>query len=126
MFNKLRIILFGTQPAAKVNQKTLERIIKRDFDGKEIEVKRKLLKIESETPNEKNRITAAILKLANQNINKIDELIKISNNDYRDVLMRAEYPKCADAEDSIFDNSKMMKGIYLEDWKNYSDWLSKK
>ena len=42
MFETLRIKVFGTQPAATVTDKILERIIQRDFGNRANEVKQKL------------------------------------------------------------------------------------
>jgi hypothetical protein len=124
MFEKLRIILFGTQPFAKVNSKTLERIIHREFGNRASVVKQKLQRITSDTPNSKNRISAAIIKLTGNDINAIDNFIEISNNDCRDVLARAEYPRCFDYGFDEMEKSKM-KQIYLAGWKDYSNWLNK-
>lgn len=123
MFDTLQILLFGRQPIAKVYNKTLERIINREFGNCANDVKRKLQEI-SGTPKGKNRISAAILKLANKDINAIDSLIKISNRDFRDVVMRAEYPRCLNLDfDEI--KGKEIKQIYFLDWKEYSEWLNK-
>ena len=124
MFETLRIILFGTQPFAKVDNKTLEKIIYRDFGNRANEVKQKLRGILSDTATRKNRISAAIIKLADKDINAIDNYIEISNNDCRDVLARAEYPRCFEVGFDEMGKSKM-KQIYLADWKEYSIWLNK-
>ena len=125
MFETLRIILFGTQPFAKVDSKTLERIIHREFGNRSSEVKQKLLQITSDTPNSKNRISAAIIKLADKNINAIDNFVEVSNNDCRDVLAKAEYPRCFNLGFGEMEKSKM-KQIFLADWKDYLKWLNKK
>jgi hypothetical protein len=124
MFDTLRIKLFGRQPFAKVDDKTLERIIHREFGNRASEVKRKLQGVKSDTPKGKNRISAAIIKLAGEDINAIDNFIEISDNDFRDVLARAEYPGCFDLD---FDRIKKdkMKQVYFADWKDYSNWLKK-
>jgi len=124
MFETLRIILFGRQPFAKVDSKTLERIIRREFGDRANEVKRKLQGVASSTPNDKNRISAAILKLADKDLGAVDKFIEINNNDFRDVLARAEYPRCSDLGFGEL-NKKKMKQVYLADWKDYSDWLNR-
>lgn len=125
MFEKLRIILFGTQPFAKVDNKSLERIILREFGSQANEAKEKLLRVKYNTPNSKYRISSAIIKLADRDINALDSLIEISNNDYRDVLARAEYPRCFNLGLDAIKRSKI-KQIYLADWKDYSNWVNKK
>ncbi|SRR5260221_14307568 len=124
MFETLQIILFGRQPIAKVDDKTLERIIHREFGDHASEVKQKLKVVTSDTPKGKRRISAAIIKLTDKDINAIDNFIEISNNDFRDVLARAEYPRCFDLGfDDVKENK--MKQIYFADWKGYSNWLNK-
>lgn len=124
MFERLGIILFGTQPFAKIDSKTLERIIHRDFGNRAGEVKQKLQGITDSATESKNRISAAIIKLADKNIDAIDNFIEISNNDCRDVLARAEYPRCFDLGFDEIEKSKV-KQVYLADWKDYSSWLNK-
>ena|SRR5215204_3594175 len=124
MFETLQIRLFGTQPFAKVDSKTLERIVHREFGNVASEVKEKLQRVKSDTPSGKNRISTAIIRLADKDINAIDNLIEISNNDCRDVLSKAEYPRCSELDFDIMEKSTM-KQIYLADWKEYSNWLNK-
>ncbi|MDB5126544.1 hypothetical protein [Mucilaginibacter sp.] len=123
MFDALQILLFGRQPFAKVSNKTLERIIRREFGNCANDVKQKLQEI-SATPNSKNRISAAILKLADNDINALDDLIKTSNNDFRDIVIKAEYPRCSNL-DFVEIKRNGMKQIYFADWKEYSNWLNK-
>ena len=66
MFEIILINLIGTQPTAKVTDKTIERIINRDFGNRADEVKQKLKQVISDTKNVKNRIAAAIIKLSNK------------------------------------------------------------
>ena len=124
MFEELRIILFGRQPFAKVDGNTLERIIHREFGNRANDVKQKLFGIRENTPKNRNRVSAAIIKLADKDINAIDNFIEISNNDFRDVLARAEYPRCFGLAFDETDKNKI-KQIYLADWKDYSNWLNK-
>lgn len=110
MFEAIRIKFFGSQPAARVTDKILERLIERDFGSKALEVKQKLQRVTSDSHNGKNRISAAILKL--------------SNKDFRDVISQAEYPRCSKLDfDKI--EKRNMKAIYLDDWTEYSKWLTK-
>jgi hypothetical protein len=124
MFKYFQIMFFGTQPSAKVSDKTLERIIYREFDKRAKEVKQKLRQVKSDTKNGQNRISAAILKLANTDFNAIDNFIEISNNDFRDVISHAEYPQCSKVAFNDISKDKR-KQLYLADWKQYSNWLSK-
>jgi hypothetical protein len=125
MFKTLRIKLFGKEPVAEVDSKTLERIICRDFGTRADEVKQKLQKLICDTSEGRNRISAAIIKLAENDIDAIDNFIEISNNDFRDVLARAEYPRCFELGFGGVEEDKK-KQIYLADWTEYSNWLNKK
>jgi hypothetical protein len=124
MFQTLRIIIFGHEPSAKINNQTLERLIRREFDSREVEINQKFQQINSNIPGSKNRLSAAILKLANRDFDRIDYYINICNNDFRDVVAPAEYPGYSRvAFDEIAKWKK--RQIYLSDWKEYSNWLRK-
>lgn len=118
MFEILRIILLGNQPIAKVDTRTLERILKRDFGNRANEAKQKLQSVNSSS----NRILAAIIKLADKDFDKLDHYIDACNTDFRDILLLAEYPRCAKLG---FEITKNIKLIYLKDWIEYSRWLNK-
>jgi hypothetical protein len=124
MFENLQIIFFGIQPSAKVSDKTLERIIYREFGKRADEVNQKLRQVKSDTSNGRNRISAAILKLANKDFDAIENFIKISNNDFRDVISQAEYPEYSNFAFNDISKDKR-KELYIKDWKQYSKWLNK-
>jgi hypothetical protein len=124
MFEAIQIKIFGNQPAAKVTGKMLDRLIERDFGNKTLEVKHKLQRVTSDTLHGKNRISAAILKLSKKDFNAIDHYVDMSNNDFRDVISQAEYPRCSKLNSDGMEGQKM-KRIYLDDWVEYSNWLTK-
>ena len=124
MFETLRIKLFGRQPFAKVSNKTLERLIHREFGDRANEVKQKLGSVTNYTPESKNRILAAIVKLADKDVNAVDKFIEMSNTDDRDVLAKAEYPECLELGFGKTHGNKM-KQIYLTEWEEYSNCLKK-
>jgi len=123
MFEELKIKLFGNQPAAKLTTKQLDRLIQREFAQHFDEVKTRLHKVESETPNGKRRISAAIIRLSNRNLKSLDHYIALAKGDYRDILLPAEYPRCARLSFDDIDKREM-KSIYLDDWREYSKWLN--
>ena len=124
MLETLRIKLVGTQPIAKVSDAMLERLIQREFGNQADLVSRKLKQVFSETNAGKNRISAAIIKLSDKDINAIDHLIEQSKNDFRDLISQSEYPKCSKL--GFTDTEKQnMNFIYLDDWTQYSKWLNK-
>ncbi len=65
-----------------------------------------------------------ILKLADKDINSLDGHIEKANNDCRDTIMLAEYPRCANIGFDELDK-KSMKQIYIDDYIEYSNWLNK-
>jgi hypothetical protein len=125
MLTKLKILLFGHQPFAKIDSETLNRLIVRDFGGRAGEVRQKLNAVTSNNSGVANlRASAAILKLANQDIRAIDGFIKMANNDPRDVIANAEYPRAFSLDFDQMESTNM-KPIYLADWEEYSAWLNK-
>ena len=95
MFEILKIRLFGIQPTPSIDSKEISKIIRSDFTDQIEYVKSKLNRIESDSPKGKNRICAAILKLADGNLEKLDPIIDKANFDYRDIVSAAEYPRCS-------------------------------
>lgn len=122
MFDLLRIKLFGHQPAAEISDQLLDKLIERDYKSNAYIVKTKFKNINGA---EKNRIAADILKIANKNFENLDELIEKANEDYRDIMMWAEYPRCAKVDFGKLDK-KQRKQIYIDDFIEYSDWLKRK
>ena len=124
MFDLLKIKLFGHQPVAKISDQLLDILIERDYKSKATIVKTKLKNINSDGDTGKNRIAAGVIKLADKNFENLDGLIEKANEDSRDIIMWAEYPRCAKIS---FDelSKKQMKQIYLDDFIEYSNWLNK-
>jgi len=123
MFEEFKIKILGTQPAAKVTTNQLENLIAREFPKHIDEVTLKFYKVKGDNPNGINRISAAIVKLANKDLSSLDRFIEMASADYRDILSQAEYPRCSKLGFGEFDKKKM-KSIYLEDWREYSKWLN--
>jgi predicted nucleotidyltransferase len=124
MIETLKIKLFGTQPAAKISSEQIDKLIRREFNDSYDEVRLKLSRIRSDNQNGKNRISAAILKLANGDLDKIDYLVNMAIDDFRDIVSKAEYPRNSKhGFDSI--DKKTSKREYLADWKDYSSWIKR-
>lgn len=123
MFETLKIKLFITQPVAKVSSQQIEKIVKFQYDDQYNAVMAKLDSLNIDSPQVKNRIKAAILKLANGEYDKIDNYLDSANFDYRDLIVLAEYPRnWKHGFDEIPD--QMRKKEYLDDWKEYRTWLN--
>ena len=124
MFEKLKIKMFGDQPTPNITDKILDRIIQKDYPNDFHEIKKKLELIESDSKKGKNRFAAAVLKLADRDLTKIDSLIEVCNNDFRDVIMQAEYPRTYKDDFDDMDEVEE-KNAYLDDWTDYLKWLNK-
>lgn len=123
MNEKLKIKLFGTQPSAKISEELLEQLINREFPSSKNEVTEKLKLVNSDSTAGTRRISAAILKLTNRDFGKLDSLIQQANQDSRDILSAAEYPRISE-EGFIGFNSRtesQNKELYLADWNEYSN-----
>lgn len=112
------------QPAAKISDELLDKLIRREFPHDIDNVKQKLNTIVSDSQAGKNRFSAAVLKLANGDLSKIDDLVTKCNYDFRDIVSVAEYPKYSDFDLGEIPADKTKK-IYESDWTKYSDWLNK-
>src|ERR1700690_2141005 len=115
MFDLLKIKLFGQQPVAKISDQLLDTLIERDYKSNAAIVRTKLNNIDSDSQAGKNRIAASVLKLADKNFDALDELIEKANIDSRDILMWAEYPRCAKLGFDELDK-KQMKQVYIDNF----------
>ena len=111
----------GEQPIPKISDTELVILILRDFANNSTLVTKKLNKIQSDSKSGKNRISASVLKIANRDLNKIDLLIEKANEDFRDIICEAEYPRVYKYG---FDepNEEQLMEDYLNDWKEYLEW----
>lgn len=123
MFEEFSIKYLGIQPVAKVTTQQVEKLIAREFPEHIEEVTLKFYKVKGDNSNGINRISAAILKLANRDLSSIDHYIEMANADSRDVLSQAEYRRFSKLGFDDFDKNRM-KSIYLNDWLEYSNWLN--
>lgn len=127
MNEKELILIQGQQPVATISDEDLNFLICREFSNHKESVKSLLDKIKSDSKNGKNRISASILKLANKDLSKIVFLVKQVNDDFRDVVSEAEYPRAHRIGFELFDKEdKFIKEVLLEDWEEYSSWKVKK
>ena len=123
MFETLKIKLFIKQPVAKVSSHQIDRIVKAQFDDKYDSVTTKLDSLNIDSLKVKNRIKAAILKLANGEFEKIDKYLDTANFDLRDLIVLAEYPRSWKHGFNKIPN-QLRKKEYLDDWNEYRSWLN--
>lgn len=113
------------QPTAKVLKKDIQRIILRDYAGRNEEVLMSLNKYSAE--NERFRVWAALLKISQGSIAKLNKNVSLANIDYRDVLAEAEYPtytKKVGFDSEKFTQSELQK-IIKSDFEQYREWFEK-
>jgi hypothetical protein len=123
MNEKELILTKGEQPVPIISGELLGLLIGREFPGDMESVKTKLDKIKSDSQKGKNRISASVLKLAAKDISKIDFLVSRANEDFRDIVSEAEYPRTSSFGFGERDDEEI-KDDYLKDWAEYSEWLN--
>ena len=107
------------QPIPQVTADDVIRIVRRDFPPEEqAEVLREL---EGLGAAAKPRVQLAVLKLIQGKLDALPRHIAMAKQDWRDVLMYAEYP--ADARISWGRPPEDHHGAYQADWEQYQDWL---
>jgi hypothetical protein len=127
MFEKLKIKYLGNQPVAEISKEILEKLIRRDFPENYKKVKQKLDLIKSDSLKGQNRLSAAVLKVSNGNLSKVDSYIEMCNTDYRDIISQAEYPSISEIGFNGMEEIEPseLKKYYLKDWTEYTNWINK-
>ena len=127
MFEKLKIKFLGNQPVAEISKEILEKLIRRDFPESYKIVKQKLDLIKSDSLKGQNRLSAAVLKVSNGDLSKVDSYIEMCNSDYRDVISQAEYPRISEIGFVGMEEIEPseLKEYYLKDWTEYTNWINK-
>ncbi len=119
----------GSQPHPTVTQADLERVVRRDFPAdRESEVLAMLNEYGTEAwHSERERVCAAILKLAAGSLEQLRVQVEAAKADYREVLGLAEYPgygKHWFRMDRLSGDERQR--IIEADWKQYQDWFVKR
>jgi hypothetical protein len=117
-----------SQPTPQVTTADVERIVRRDYPISLFDVVIGVLGgYGAETwERESFRVQAAALKLANGNLDDLQRRIAAAKQDYRDVLVAAEYPEYW----RMTSSGRKMAGIERDriidsDWKQYEAWLNR-
>jgi hypothetical protein len=113
------------QPIPDVTDEDVRRIALRDFGEAELAIVWSLLEeYGRQVWNRPSpRVRAAILKLANGDLERLREALDIAIRDYRDVLAAAEYPRY---NREVFGNvdEATLQNVTDQDWNQYSEWFS--
>ncbi len=102
-----------------VTKEDIDRIINRDYAQKEKESVWNIL--ERYGYGESFRVYAAALKEGKGSLEKLERMIELANQDYRDLLAAAEYP--AQMKEGLF--SYHSSDTIKADEKQYYDWFNK-
>jgi len=112
-----------------IDDETLERLVNREFTSDTAGRVHSLLETYGAKPHhiERNRVRAAILKLAHGDLGAIQRQVSVAITDFRDVVGAAEYPRqmeigFAGMSDASEEHLQDLKN---QDWKDYCDWLQK-
>jgi hypothetical protein len=103
----------------------IKRIIERDFPKNERDrVIKTLNRYKSESEKGANRVHAAILKISDGSVEKVEKNVEVAIIDYRDVLSWAEYPSYSKNlfEEFSYEKEKQQND---DDWQQYNEWLNK-
>ena len=115
------------QPIAKISKNDINRIILRDYSiTNKDEVLNILSKFKGDDEKGIYRVWAALLKISNGDIDRLDKNIENAIIDYRDILAIAEYPEYSQKVGFNSDkfDKKELKKIIDSDWHQYQEWLN--
>jgi hypothetical protein len=106
-----------------ISNADIKRIIERDFP-KDTDIANILNRYASETEKGRNRVHAAILKIADGSLEKVEKYVEVAIVDSRDVLSWAEYPSYSKNlfEEFSYEKEKQQND---DDWQQYNEWLNK-
>ena len=71
------------------------------------------------------RVRLAILKLADGDFDQLSKYTELAIQDFRDVVSTAEYPRYTSEIGFKKVSKKIVKTVIDDDWRQYSEWLSK-
>lgn len=117
------------QPIPKVSQDDVLRLVRRDFPHDQSDIVLAVLAEYGNASHNQNphRIHAAILKLANGDLNTLERQIASAKIDFRDTLVAAEYPEYGDkvyGPKAIPEDER--RQIINADWQQYKQWFDRK
>lgn len=112
------------QPVPTVTAADIARLVRRDFPPElHDKVNSRLAAYQSVSVG-KERVLAAILKLAAGNIDDIEKYVRAASADFRDVLAWAEYPRYM-REVPPGGKGSGTEAIIMSDWEQYRVWFDR-
>lgn len=113
----------------KIDDATIERLVQRDFVEEITDRVRALLESYGPKPHhfDRNRVRAAVLKLANGDPAELPRQLAIADMDFRDVVGAAEYPSQMKIGFVGLERlaAARLQELREQDWREYSIWLSR-
>lgn len=118
--------LVTDQKVARPSRGDVLRVAARDFPGDQSFEALRLLGGCGTVEDERirDRVHAAVLKLAGGNIERLRQLTEIAKVDFRDVIAPAEYPRYLNARNPSALSAPEQQAIFDADWAEYRAWLS--
>ena len=118
--------LVNNQKVARPTRGDVLRVAARDFPGDQSFEALRLLDACAAGEDERirDRVHAAVLKLASGDIGRLRKLIETANADIRDVVAPAEYPRYLDTRNPIGLSARQQQDIFDADWAQYQAWLT--
>jgi hypothetical protein len=117
------------QPIPRVSAKDVKRIALREFDEPQIDQVYEILNDYGKEAHETEifRVQVDAIKLSEGSIEKLKEFVSKAKQDYRDIIMYAEYSIHAEKAWDDFDlPKKEEKKLFKQDWKEYKFWFKNK
>lgn len=110
------------QPVPSYSHEDLQRVVARDFAREQLfQVMAILDRYGDESwQREPLRVCMACLKCASGNLDRLAHYVEMAGEDYRDILLEAEYPTYAHAKNE----SEKEKAI-SNDWAQLQAWLTR-
>jgi hypothetical protein len=119
---------FTDQPIPTVTDEDVERLALRDFGHAQLSLALSVIHEFGKQPWNRPcpRVYAAILKLANGDIDLLLQKTQVAIEDSRDVLAAAEYPRYT--REFGFRNAPepLRQAIVDDDWRQYREWFDRK
>ena len=112
-----------------VDDATIQRLIDRDYVADVSDRVRVLLESYGNKPHhiERNRVRAAVLRLANGDLAEVQRQIAVANVDFRDIIGAAEYPSQMKIGFVGMDRvgAQRLQELREQDWRDYCEWLAR-
>lgn len=112
-----------------IDETTVLRLVERDFNADVAVRARALLASYGTRPHhrERNRVHAAVLKLADGDLRELERQLAVADVDFRDVIGAAEYPSQMKLGFVGMERvgPQRLQELRDADWQDYSAWLAR-